>query len=105
MIVTAASAASAGPQFSCSTASAWSNSRRITANAATLVAVAMKAVIGVGAPWYTSGDHWWKGATDALNASPAAASAMPISSSGSSMPIVSSIATAIAPKSVAPVAP
>ena len=30
----------------------------------------MKLVIGVGAPWYTSGVHWWNGATDALKASP-----------------------------------
>src|SRR3954453_21976984 len=30
-------------------------------NAATLVQAAMKAVTGVGAPWYTSGVQEWKG--------------------------------------------
>ena len=74
-MVVAARKASAGPQSSCDSPSAWSNSRRKIANAAALVATAMKVVIGVGAPWYTSGVHWWKGATDALKASPVAASA------------------------------
>ena len=39
-------------------------------NAAAFVATAMNAVTGVGAPWYTSGVHWWKGAIEILNASP-----------------------------------
>ena len=50
-IVMAASTASAGAQSSCDSPSAWSNSRRKIANAAALVATAMKVVIGVGAPW------------------------------------------------------
>ena len=50
-MVTAASAAMAGPQSSWAWMKATSNMRRKTANAAALVAVAMNAVIGVGAPW------------------------------------------------------
>ena len=49
-IVTAASTASAGPQSSCASPSAWSNRRMITAKAAALVATAMNVVMGVGAP-------------------------------------------------------
>ena len=105
-IVVAARKASAGPQSSCDRPSAWSNSRRKTANAAALVATAMKVVIGVGAPWYTSGVHWWKGATDALKASPAAASPMPVRSSGSAAFTLSpAIAKAIPSNRIAPVAP
>ncbi len=43
----------------------------------------MNAVTGVGAPSYTSGVHWWKGATEALKQRPATHSAMPVSVSGS----------------------
>ncbi len=50
-IVTVASTASAGPQSGWALSSASSNSRSRIANAAALVATAMKAVIGVGAPW------------------------------------------------------
>ena len=46
------------------------NTRPIAANAADLVATDMKVVTNVGAPSYTSGVHMWKGAADALNASP-----------------------------------
>jgi hypothetical protein len=35
-------------------------------NAVALVAADMNAVTGVGAPWYTSGVHWWNGAAEAL---------------------------------------
>ena len=49
-MVTAASTASAGPQSSWDSPKAWSNRRIRTANAAALVATAMKVVIGVGAP-------------------------------------------------------
>ncbi len=51
MIVTAASAATAGPHSVEIDGSATSNRRSSTPKAATLVATAMKAVIGVGAPW------------------------------------------------------
>ncbi len=49
-IVIVASAASAGPQLPCAEISATSKKRRKTPSAATLVATAMKAVTGVGAP-------------------------------------------------------
>ena len=62
---------------------ATSKKRSITPSAAAFVAVAMNAVTGVGAPSYTSGVHWWNGATDALKPIPASVSAMPVSSSGS----------------------
>ena len=66
----------------------------------------MNVVIGVGAPWYTSGVHWWKGATDALNASPVAASPMPVRSRGSAAFSWSpAIAEAMPSKRIAPVAP
>mgnify|MGYP001059674074 CR=1 FL=1 len=39
------------------------------ANAAVLVATAMNAVTGVGAPWYTSGVQTWNGTAAALNSS------------------------------------
>src|SRR2546421_312039 len=83
-------------------------SREITraiANAAALVGTAMKVVIGVGAPWYTSGVHWWNGATDALKASPTAVNAMPVSRSGSLRETVWPIAAAIRARSVDPAEP
>ena len=83
-IETAASTASAGCQLSTAGPSATSKKRTKTQKAATLVATAMKAVTGVGAPWYTSGVHWWKGAIEILKASPVAASPIPIRTSGSS---------------------
>src|SRR5919108_5389488 len=83
-IVTSASTASAGPHVVAASISATSNSRSSTPNAAALVATAMNPVTAVGAPSYTSGVHWWNGATDALNASPATTSAMPVNSSTSS---------------------
>ncbi len=57
-IVIVASAASAGPQLAWASIRATSNRRRSTPSAATFVATAMNAVIGVGAPSYTSGVHW-----------------------------------------------
>src|SRR2546423_13715515 len=47
-------------------------------NAATLVHEAMNAVIGVGAPWYTSGVQTWNGTAAALNSSPMATIARPV---------------------------
>ena len=49
-IVIAASAARAGAQLGCASMSATSNRRSATPKAAAFVAVAMNAVIGVGAP-------------------------------------------------------
>ena len=50
--------------------------------AAVLVPVDMNAVTGVGAPWYTSGVHMWKGTAEALNPRATATSAMAAMSSG-----------------------
>ena len=47
------------------------------AKAAALVPTDMKAVTGIGAPWYTSGVHMWKGAAETLNAKPTPMSRMP----------------------------
>src|SRR3954452_25261907 len=105
MIVTPASTASASPQVAWTSGNASTKIRRKTANAAAFVATAMNEVTGVGAPWYTSGVHVWNGAIEHLNASPVAASATPVSSSGSVSDTLSPIAAAIPLKSVVPVAP
>ena len=66
----------------------------------------MNAVTGVGAPSYTSGVHWWNGATEALKHRPATHRAIPVSVSGSLGRLaLLDRALAIAEKSVAPVAP
>src|SRR3990172_11581502 len=51
---------------------ATTNIRMTTANPAALLATDRYAVIGVGAPSYTSGTHIWNGTTAILNPSPAA---------------------------------
>ena len=51
---------------------ATSRTRISARNAATFVAADMNAVTGVGAPWYTSGVHWWNGTADTLNPNPIA---------------------------------
>src|SRR5216684_2004456 len=51
--------------------------RPTAANAADFVATDMKVVTTVGAPSYTSGVHMWKGAADALKASPTESKPMP----------------------------
>ena len=43
-----------------------------TEKPATLGPTEKKAAIGVGAPWYTSGVHMWKGAAETLKARPIA---------------------------------
>jgi len=65
--------------------------RRIAPNAATLVHAAIKPVIGVGAPWYTSGVHAWNGAAPTLNSSPISTRSTPATRSPS-RPEVSRIA-------------
>ncbi len=50
IIVIAATAATSGAHVFCTPITAWSKKRRNTPSAAALVAVAMNAVIGVGAP-------------------------------------------------------
>ena len=59
--------------------------RRIAPNAATFVAAAIKPVIAVGAPWYTSGDHAWNGTAPTLKRSPTEMNATP-SSRNTSLP-------------------
>ena len=88
-----ASAAIAGAHVRAASIRATSNSRRITPKAAALVATAMNAVTGVGAPSYTSGVHWWNGATDALKARPASTSASPVRNSASSATSAAAAAT------------
>src|SRR5215475_14224836 len=50
-------------------------------NAAIFVQAAMNAVIGVGAPWYTSGVQTWNGTAATLNSRPMASNAKPPASS------------------------
>ena len=55
-----------------------STSTRITkAKAANLGAPAIIKVAAVGAPWYTSGIHMWKGTTPSLKAKPATINTKP----------------------------
>ena len=54
--------------------------RRSAANPAALVADAMNAVIGVGAPWYTSGVHVWNGTAATLKPRPTSSSTIPATS-------------------------
>ena len=100
-----ASAASAGPQLDWAPMNATSNSRSSTPSEATFVATAMNAVIGVGAPSYTSGVHWWNGATEDLKARPAPHNAIPLSTIALEAIPSFEMAFAMPEKSVAPVAP
>src|SRR5436190_3438220 len=104
-MVVIASTKSAGAHLEWLAMNASSKMRSAIANAAALVATAMNVVIGVGAPWYTSGVHWWNGATDALKASPTAVRAMPVRRRGSASETVWPMAAAMRPRSVDPVEP
>src|SRR5258708_2293361 len=55
----------------------WISTRTRSATAAILGAIEKNAVTGVGAPWYTSGAHIWKGAAEILNARAAATNTRP----------------------------
>ena len=68
---------------------------------------AINAVIGVGAPSYTSGDQTWNGAAATLKAKPTTSSATPASRNASlrSTGIVLSNAATIFEMFVVPVAP
>jgi hypothetical protein len=70
------------------------------AKPAALVPVAMNVVTGVGAPWYTSGTHRWKGNTLILKKRLPATSARPTSASGVPMPCAR-----ISPSEIVPVPP
>ena len=63
------------------------------------------ALIGVGAPSYTSGAHMWNGAAATLNPKPTSISAMPIRSSGLAFNPYWMIRSPMTPISVAPVPP
>src|SRR5438067_4932864 len=70
-IVIAAITHTKGRQSQMSGESALSNTRRNAPNAATFVPALMNAVTHVGAPWYASGVHMWKGTAATLKANPA----------------------------------
>src|SRR6266516_1316380 len=103
-MVSTATAAIAGRQSSTSPPSAPAKTRRKTAKPAALVPAAMKAVTGVGAPWYTSGVHMWKGTAATLKQNPTASSATPASSSDKLIWVVA-VARAMAARLVVLVAP
>src|ERR1700730_13561946 len=63
-----------------SVGNASSHNLKNAANAAALTAAAIYAVIGVGAPSYTSGAHIWNGAAATLNPKPTRSRATPTSS-------------------------
>ena len=87
-----ASTATAIVQISDCSGNDVTRSRYIRASPATFVAAPMKAVTEVGAPWYTSGVHWWNGAAETLKPRPARIIAIPVTKSGSSAPVASWIA-------------
>src|SRR4029450_12722095 len=78
--------------------------RSIAPNAAILVAAAMNAVIGVGAPWYTSGIHEWNGTAPTLNSTPTSTNPVPIRASDV-LPDPDDTASAIPPRSSVPAYP
>src|SRR5688572_4100969 len=88
-------------QISVSSGNAVTRIRSVSTRADVFVAADMNAVTGVGAPWYTSGVHIWKGAADTLNASPARIIASPATRNASSP----APAAAICEKPIASVAP
>src|SRR6185503_4030981 len=59
-----------------------SHTRMNAANAAAFTVAAMYAVIGDGAPSYTSGAHMWNGTVATLKPNPTIRNAMPASISG-----------------------
>ena len=76
----------------------------MNAKAASFGAVPIRSVIGVGAPWYTSGTHMWYGTTPSLNAMPETTKTSPNTSSVR-LPCPPSVASAMRSRSSAPVAP
>ncbi len=80
-------------------------SRITKANAAILGAPPMMIVVGVAAPWYTSGIHMWKGALPSLKAMPATANTRPSTRSSGARAWPVSIACATWVSSSDPVAP
>src|SRR5438552_14113674 len=103
-IVIAAITHTKGRQSQISGESALSNTRRNAPNAATFVPALMNAVTHVGAPWYASGVHMWKGTAATLNANPTPRSPAPARASDNG-PIWPESLPAIAVMLVVPVAP
>ena len=79
--------------------------RSSAANAATLVADAMNAVTGVGAPWYTSGVHMWNGTAATLNPRPTSSNTVPASNVPGSKRVFGARNSSIRVSDVEPVAP
>ena len=78
--------------------------RETNANAASFGADPISMVIAVGAPWYTSGSHMWKGTTPSLKARPDTMNTSPNTSKVLfAFPVL--IALATLPNSSEPVAP
>ncbi len=66
---------------------------------------AMNALIGDGAPWYTSGAHEWNGTADTLKPKPTSISARPARSRPSFRSTASERNCWMCPRLVEPVAP
>src|ERR1017187_6457087 len=79
--------------------------RRKVANAAAFTPAIMNAVVGVGAPSYTSGAHMWNGTTATLNAKPTSNNPIPARSIGWRYNAYSGMRRPISGRLVDPVAP
>src|SRR3984893_7197983 len=76
-IVSTARTQMMGRQFSAWVGRADRKIRSSAANPAVLATAAMNPTAGVGAPWYTSGVHHWKGTAETLNPRPTSRNAEP----------------------------
>ena len=65
----------------------------------------MNPVMGVGAPWYTSGVHVWKGTAATLNPRPTRSNAKPATSVPVSKSVLFARNVAMPVSDVVPVAP
>ncbi len=83
------------------------NTRRRATNAAVFPTEPISAVIGVGAPWYTSAVQVWNGTSETLNPKPTRSNAIPASNIADDPPSTMSFErlAAIASMLVEPVAP
>jgi hypothetical protein len=71
--------------------------------AASLGPALTNSVIGVGAPWYTSGSHMWNGAAPSLKAMPQTMNTIPVNSIGRS--VMPAMAALICDRDSEPVTP
>ena len=94
-----------GAQSQASALNDTSSTRIRAPNAAIFVAADMNAVIGIGAPSYTSGVHMWNGTALTLNPKPIARKPNATSASARSPVAAPESACAIAAMLVVPVAP